>query len=91
MNGPDIAALEQKLQQQIDLIEQAITKIRRNEVLDISFMDKDVAAICQQIIKSEEDAVQALEPKMIEMITKLDDLALELKEYQDRAGPGVQE
>ncbi|MCB9996492.1 MAG: hypothetical protein H6869_08670 [Rhodospirillales bacterium] len=76
--------LEQKLQQQIDTIEKAIIKIRNNELLDISFMDKEVADICQQVIHSEDAAVQALEGKMIEMITKLDELAVELKEYQDR-------
>ncbi len=81
------AALEQKLQQQIDLIEQAITKIRQNEMLDISFMDKEVADICQKIIQSEDEAVKMLEPKVIEMITRLDDFAVELKEYQERVQP----
>lgn len=76
--------LEQKLQQQIDTIEKAIIKIRNNELLDISFMDKEVADICQSVIHSEDGTAQALEGKMIEMITKLDELAVELKEYQDR-------
>lgn len=79
--------LEQRLQAQIETIDEAIAKIRQNELLDIGFMDKEVAGICQQIIHSDEDAIKALEAKMIEMITRLDELAVELKQYQDRVNP----
>ena len=79
--------LEKKLQQQLDTIERAIIKIRNNELPDIGFMDKEVAEICQKVIHSEDESIRALESKMIEMITGLDELAVELKMYQERVNP----
>jgi hypothetical protein len=83
----NVKELERKLEQQIDQINGAIIKVRRNILVDISFMDTEVAELCQTILKAEGMAAKRLEPKMIEMINKLDDLAMELKDYQDRINP----
>lgn len=78
--------LEQKLQVQMDRIQDTITKIRQNELPDISDMDKEVSELCLKIIHSNEETVKNLEPKMVNMINMLDELAVEIKEYQDRIG-----
>lgn len=84
MNEQD---LQQRLQKQIDAIDLAIAKARQNEVMDISFIDDEVVTICQEIVHGDKEAAKLLEPKMIEMINRLDELSVELKEYQDRIKP----
>jgi len=83
----NVRELEKSLQQKIEQIDAAIIKIRHNVLVDISFMDKEVAKLCQQILGAEGMAAKMLEPKMIEMINKLDELAVEIKDYQDRMNP----
>lgn len=87
----NIEALEQQLQAKIEQIDEAIAKTRQNETADIGFMDSEVATLCQTILKADSEESKALEPKMIEMIAKLDELAVELKDYQDRLNPDAQE
>ncbi len=76
--------LEKKLQHQIDQINEAITKTRNNELVDISHMDEEIADLCKTIIGAEENIAKELESKMIEMINILDSLAEELQDYQQR-------
>lgn len=87
MDKDEIAALEQGLQIQMDKLNEAITKIRRNELVDIGYMEQDVSELCAKILQSDEDASKILEPKMITLITVLDELAVELQEYQNRINP----
>lgn len=79
--------LEQLLQKQMDNINNAITKIRQNELVDISYMDGEVATICQKIAQAQDGEGQQLESKVIEMINLLDNLSVELKDYQERSAP----
>ena len=83
----DTAELQQKLQDKIGQIEAAIVKVRQNILVDVGFMDSEVAALCQSILRLEGEDAKMLEPGMIEMINKLDELAIELKDYQDRIRP----
>ena len=79
-----LETLEQAIQSQIDKIDEAIVKARQNELIDMGDMDDAVATICQKIMHSEDKEMNRLEGRMIEMINKLDELAVELKGYQDR-------
>ncbi len=81
--------LEARLQSLIDRIDGAITKTRQNQLIDISFMDQDVAALCREIIESDREEAKALEPRMIDVINRLDELAEEIKHYQDRTDQGT--
>lgn len=83
----NVEELEASLQKQIGQIDEAIVKLRQNVVLDITFMDKEVAGLCQKILGADEAAMAVLEPRMIEMINKLDELAVELQDYQTRVDP----
>lgn len=79
-----VQELESNLQRQIGRIEEAIVKIRQNVLIDISPIDKDVAELCRKILGADEEAMKVLEPKMFEMINKLDEFAVELQDYQTR-------
>ena len=82
------ADLESRLDEQIQNIEEAIQSTRQNKLADLSHMDKTVAGICNAVMTANEDTAQSLEPKMIRMINLLDELAVELKEFQDRQSGG---
>ena len=84
MNASD---LEGQLQLQIEKINDAISKARQNEIIDMTGMDDDVSEICRKIMSLDNNAVGDLESKMIQMINLLDELAIELKQYQDRVDP----
>lgn len=79
--------LEKSLQDMIGQIDEAIVRVRQNILVDISFMDQGVADLCLRVIRSDDAATKALEPKMVELINRLDELAVELKDYQDRIRP----
>ncbi len=81
------AHLEQSLQKQMDNINHAITKIRQNELVDISYMNSEVTELCQKILQAEDQTAKNMEGKVIEIINLLDSLSIELKDYQDRVEP----
>jgi len=80
-NSQDI---DSALQEHIDHISDAIIKTRANEVIDLEGMDDKVAALCKEIMHTEDAAVANLEDKMVHMINLLDELAVELKNFQER-------
>lgn len=81
----DKETLEKNLQEQIDLIEEAIAKTQRDEIVDLGTMDDQVAAICKDAVRLEAQAAKHLEGKMGEMIAALEMLESELKDFQQRA------
>lgn len=76
--------LENRLQAQIDKIEEVIDKTRRDEIVDISDMNQQVNDICQNIVKLESRTARHMETKMSEMIGSLEILEKELKAFQER-------
>ena len=79
-----MSEIAQKLQTQIGIIEDAIAKAKQNELADIGTLDEDVATICKEVVANDTEDTQQLEQQMIHMINLLDELAEELKAYQDR-------
>ncbi len=78
-------ALENALQDKISLIEQAAAAVRNNHIDGVpETLDKDVAALCRNILALEAGEARRLEGKMLEMINRLDDLAAEIRHYQER-------
>lgn len=84
---PASAALEAEMRKQIERLDDTIVKVRQNVLVDIGFMDKDVAVLCKRILNADPAVARELEPRMVEMINRLDELAIELKDYQDRVNP----
>ncbi len=79
---PTAETLNNLLQQQIDIIHDAIGKMKNNEVPSLNDMDSVVASICQNIEKSDPEVAQQTETKMAEMISGLEGLAIALKDFQ---------
>jgi hypothetical protein len=78
------AAIRKQLQDQIEYLNQAIDNARQDNLQNIEPLDDKMDAICKAISElDEEDAVQ-FESPMAEMIGKLEELAIELKAFQER-------
>lgn len=80
MNKDQIIA---RLNQTIDTIIQAQNDVAAGKVKDLSFMDKDVAVICNDIMKLNPDEAAQIQPIMADMITRLEQLASDLQAYKD--------
>ena len=80
--------LNNRLQGQIDYIVQSIQNIKQDNLMDMKAMDDEVASICNEIEKSDKTVAAATESKMVELIGLLDQLALELDDYKNRAANG---
>ncbi|NCO02803.1 MAG: hypothetical protein GW903_01265 [Alphaproteobacteria bacterium] len=81
MNKDQIIA---RLMQTIDTINQAQNDVAAGIIKDLSFMDKDVAIICSDIMKLNPDEAAQVQPIMADMITKLEQLASSLQTYKDK-------
>ncbi len=76
-------SIETRLKAQIDIIEQALIDINHGDVGDLEGLDDEVESICDDIKKLPHDIAQSTEPLMLEMIGKLEKLAVVLQEHQD--------
>lgn len=85
MNKDQIIA---RLTQTIDTINQAQNDVAAGKVKDLSFMDKDVAVICNDIMKLSPDEAAQVQPIMADMITRLEQLAGSLQAYKDQFNQG---
>lgn len=76
--------LNKRLQGQIDYIAEAINNIKQDNLMDMKPMDTEVASICEEIENADKDVAASTEPKMMEMIGLLDQLATELDAFKER-------
>jgi hypothetical protein len=75
------ADLNERIQAQIDRLDQALRNLQDGAVPDLSPLEKDVAALCNDLLAAPgEDSRQTAE-KMREMIGLLESLAFELKDF----------
>lgn len=64
-------------------IDKAQEKLHKGEIINLSHLDQEVGALCEQTLRLKPvDAVKA-QPIMAEMISKLENLSISLKEFQD--------
>lgn len=82
---PTAKDIEKKLQQQTDFIEATITKVRSGVLSDIRSLENAVQEACKDIqaLPESEDRSQ-IEAMMVDMTGKLEELAKELLDYQER-------
>lgn len=80
--------IHRKLREQTVLIDHAIEETRRDGIVDMSTIEKEVFRICARINALPPEKAETLEPVMAEIIGRLEMLAVELYEFQKRAGIG---
>ncbi|MCB1556418.1 MAG: hypothetical protein KDJ15_03800 [Alphaproteobacteria bacterium] len=75
-------ALQTRLREQIDLINESIEKVRSREIVTLDGMDDTVATICHDIETGDPDVARSMGALMGEMVGRLEDLATALNDFQ---------
>ena len=76
--------LLERMETQTTSIEEAIASIKKDNMVDVSDIDKDIAYICDELDALPPKDAQKLEVPMAKMIGKLEELATELQAFQQR-------
>ncbi|MAZ76522.1 MAG: hypothetical protein CMH31_04385 [Micavibrio sp.] len=72
-----------RLEEIIETINKAQDDVTSGLIQDLSFMDKDVAQVCGDIIKLEPKDAAAVQPIMADMISRLEGLAQSLQSFKE--------
>lgn len=75
------ADLNQRIQSQIDRLEQALRDLQTGTVPDLSPLEKEVAVLCNDLLAAPGEDSRHTAEKMREMIGLLESLAFELKDF----------
>ncbi|GJL84387.1 MAG: hypothetical protein DHS20C02_01620 [Micavibrio sp.] len=75
---------EERFHELTTFVEDALTKVKSNEMPDLSNLDERVSGLCSDIEAADDETTARVQPMMAEMIGKLDELALALSEYQQK-------
>lgn len=76
------ADLNQRIQIQIDRLEAALRNLQTGVVPDLQPLEKEVSALCKDLLAAPSAESQQTAEKMREMIGLLESLAFELKDFQ---------
>ncbi len=79
------AAFEDRFHELISFVEEALHKVQEDEMPDLSDLDGRVSNLCRDVESAGQEAAESVQPLMADMITKLDELAMVLTEYQQKA------
>lgn len=80
--------IRSQLEEQTAFLDEALLSVRDGRLQDISSLDGAMEKICREISALDEDIAATFEQSMADMIGKLEELAIELKSFQDRATAG---
>jgi hypothetical protein len=78
--------LRTKMEQLNDFVLDAAARVSEGEMVDLSGMDRDVAAVCTKAVSLPPDQARDIQPLMAEMIGNLERLSTALKDYKDNIG-----
>ena len=76
--------ITKRLQEITVTINEAQNDVSAGIVHDLSFMDKDVADICGEILKLKPEDAAAVQPVMADMISRLEGLAQSLQRFKEQ-------
>lgn len=84
MSQQQIDIFKQSLQNHIDMIDQASAKLQQGQITNIKPMEAKIETLCMNIIAAGRETGMALEPKMKEMISKLDQFEAALSFHKEQ-------
>lgn len=82
MNTPEEIA--QHMRTLADFISEAEIALRGGEVVDLSHLEEEVGALCDQALSLSPEEARSIQPAMADLIARLEDLSGELEAF--RAG-----
>lgn len=68
----------------LEVITQACTDVQDDKAVQLGDLDKKVNTLCIDVGKADPDIARTMQPLMENMITRLDELAQALNDYQNR-------
>jgi hypothetical protein len=71
-----------KLETLTNFIEEAQIKLQQGEIINLSHLDGEVAELCNEILQLPPQDATQVQPIMGNMISKLEELGLALKDFQ---------
>ncbi len=84
----DIESYEERFHELTVFVEEALVRVRSDEMPDLSRLDGRVAGLCADIETAEPQVQSYVQPLMATMIGKLDELATALNDYQRKLEGG---
>lgn len=80
MGKPD--QIVTKLEELTRYIENAQVKLQEGEVINLSHLDGEVAQLCEETLQLLPEEATRVQPVMSNMISRLEELGLALKDFQ---------
>ncbi len=68
-------------------IKSAQEKLNDGKLIDLSHLDNEVGLLCDQTLNMQREDAIKIQPAMAEMITTLEQLGIQLKEFQNTFKP----
>jgi hypothetical protein len=87
----EVADILSRMQNVCDYIITSTTQVEAGEMVNLSGLDDDVAALCERAIALPPDQATQIQPLMADMISQLERLGTALRDYQDRLRSGKKE
>ena len=81
------APIIKRINELTDFIGRAQDKLQQGEVSDVSHLDNEVKRLCDQTLSLKAADALQVQPSMGEMITKLEQFAQALKDFQTKFNP----
>ena len=75
---------EEQFHELTSFVEEALEKVKNDEMPDLSNLDERVSSLCGDIETADEDTKARIQPMMATMIGRLDELAQALTAYQQK-------
>ena len=85
-----IEAFESDIHDITAVIEDAFIKLRDKEPPVLGSLMYDVETLCDDITASDKHVVEQVQPKLVEVISQLDELAKEIERFQADHGEATQ-
>lgn len=75
--------IKQKLDAMTAFIEEALEKLQKGEVLNLAHLDQEVSVLCEETLSLPPQEAQKIQPVMAHMISRLEELGVALKDFQN--------
>lgn len=82
--------LKNAIQEKIHVINDIILRTQRNEIVDISDLDKEIGVICEKVVALPAREAAEYETLVLDMVSKLEELVMSVQELQQRAGEALE-
>ncbi len=85
MSNPD--QIIGRMNELTDFIKRAQEKLKNGDLVDLSHLDAEVSKLCDITLAMKQADAMKIQPAMADMITQLEQLGIQLKDFQNSFKP----